>query len=106
MRRAAACGIKARKVMKLTLYFYGMQTIEGIHPLQGGLLRRKYRKDRRSGFPIESPMVFYPRYLWETIIRSVRLFTLFRRYKRILARVEATPAKHTYMDVALTPTTK
>ena len=51
-------------------------------------------------------MVFYPRYLWETIIRSVRLFTLFRRYKRILARVEATPEKHTYMDVALTPATK
>lgn len=106
IRRAAACGIKARKVMKLALYFYGMQRIEGIHPLQGGLFRRKYRKDRRPGFPIESPMVFYPRYLWETIIRSVRLFTLLRRYKRILARVEATPAKHSYMDVALTPATK
>jgi len=87
IRRAAACGIKARKVMKLALYFYGMQRIEGIHPLQGGLFRRKYRKDRRPGFPIESPMVFYPRYLWESIIRSVRLFTLFSRYKRILARV-------------------
>ena len=106
IRRAAACGIKARKVMKLVLYFYGMQRIEGIHPLQGGLFRRKYRKGRRPGFPIESPLVFYPRYLWETIIRSVRLFTLLRRYKRILARVEATPAKHTYMDVALTPATK
>jgi hypothetical protein len=106
IRRAAACGIKARKVMKLALYFYGMQRIEGIHPLQGGLFRRKYRKDRRPGFPIESPMAFYPRYLWETIIRSVRLFTLFRRYKRILARVEATPEKHTYMDLALTPATK
>jgi radical SAM superfamily enzyme YgiQ (UPF0313 family) len=102
IRRAAACGIKTRKVMKLALYFYGMQRIEGIHPLQGGLFRRKYRKDRRPGFPIASPMVFYPRYLWETIIRSVRLFTLLRRYKRILARVEATPAKHTYMDLALT----
>lgn len=106
IRRAAACGIKARKVMKLALYFYGMQRIEGIHPLQGGLFRRKYRKDRRPGFPLESPMVFYPRYLWVTITGSVRLFTLFRRYKRILARVEATPAKHTYMDVALTPATK
>ena len=106
IRRAAACGIKARKVMKLALYFYGMQRIEGIHPLQGGLFRRKYRKGRRPGFPIESPMVFYPQYLWETIIRSVRLFTLLQRYKRILARVEATPAKHTYMDVALTPAMK
>jgi hypothetical protein len=104
LRRAAACGVEARKVMKLALYCYGMQRIEGIHPLQGGLFGRKYRKDRRPGFPIESPLVFYPRYLGEIIIRSVRLFTLFRRYKRILGRVEAAPEKHTYMDVALAPT--
>jgi len=106
LRRAAACGVETREVMKLALYCYGMQRIEGIHPLQGGLFRRKYRKDRRPGFPVESPLVFYPRYLGETIMRSVRLFTLFRRYKRILGRVEAAPEEHTYMDVALPPATK
>jgi hypothetical protein len=106
MRRAAACGIKAGKVMKLALYFCAMRRIEGIHPLQGGLVRRKYRRDRRPGLLIESPMVFYPRYLWETITKSFRLCALLRCYKRTLARVESTPAKYSHMDVALTPATK
>jgi hypothetical protein len=106
MRRAVFCGIKPGKVMKLALYFYGMRRIEGLHPLQGGLVRRKHRQDRRPGLPVESPMVFYPRYLWQTITRSFRLLALLRCYKRILARVENTPAKSTHMDLALTPATK
>jgi radical SAM superfamily enzyme YgiQ (UPF0313 family) len=106
IRRAAACGMKPGKVMKFAFYFYAMRKIEGIHPLDGGLVRRKYRKDRRPGLPIESPMVFYPRYFWETITKSIRLFALFRQYKRILARVENTPERHTYMDAALTPSTR
>jgi hypothetical protein len=104
LRRAAACGVDTAEVMKLALYCYGMQTIEGIHPLQGGLIRRKYRKDRRPAFPMESPLTFYPRYIGQTITGSVRLFTLFRHYKRILARVEADPKKQTYTDIAMTPT--
>jgi hypothetical protein len=103
LRRAAACGIDTAEVMKLALYCYGMQTIEGIHPLQGGLIRLKYRKDRRPTFPMESPLIFYPRYIWQTLTGSVRLFTLFRRYKRILTRVEADPTKQTYTDIAMTP---
>jgi hypothetical protein len=106
MRRAAACGIKRGKVMKLALYFCASQRIEGIHPLQGGLVRRKYRRDRRPGLPIESPLIFYPRYLWETITKSFGFLALLRCYKRILARVNNTPAKYTHLDVALTPATK
>ena len=106
MRRAAACGIKPGKIMKLALYFCALRRIEGIHPLQGGLVRRKYRRDRRPGLPIESPMVFYPRYLWKTITKSLRLFALLRCYKRILARVNITSAKYAYLDVALTQATK
>ena len=51
-------------------------------------------------------MAFYPRHLWETITKSFRLFALLRSYKRILARVDNTPAKHTHKDVALTLATK
>jgi hypothetical protein len=106
IRRAAACGIKPGKVMKFAFYFYGMRKIEGIHPLDGGLIRRKYRKDRRPGLPVESPLVFYPRYFWETITKSIRLLALFWQYKRILARVENTPEQHTYMDAALAQPTQ
>jgi len=49
MRRAVECGIKSREILELSLWFYGCQSIEGVHPLQGGLFRRKYRRDRRPG---------------------------------------------------------
>ena len=46
----------------LLLWFYGCISLEKVHPLQGGYLRRKFRKDRRPTLPVESPFVFYPRY--------------------------------------------
>ena len=45
------------------LEFYGCIKIEEVHPLQGGIFRRKYRTDRRYGMPLESLFVFYPKYL-------------------------------------------
>ena len=62
MRRAVASGMKSSKIMTMALWFYGCQAFERVHPLQGGIFRRKYRLDRRPGLPIESPFVFYPRY--------------------------------------------
>jgi hypothetical protein len=103
LRRAAASGLKPSKVLGLLLYFYGSQAIEGIHPLQGGLFRRKYRNERRSGMPIESPLVFYPRYLWEIVAKTVRVALFVTKYKRICRRVENDPAKLAYTDLALTP---
>ncbi len=105
IRRAAVYGIKTAKVMRVLAYFYGSQVIEGIHPLQGGLFRRKYRRDRRFGMPIENPLVFYPRYLWEIVSKTVRVHFFLRPYKRIQQRVENDPGKDTYMDLALSPTT-
>ena len=101
MRRAVACGIKTQKIMKLVFVSHAIQEIEGVHPLQGGLFRRKYRRDRRPGRPIENPFVFYPRYGWECVSKTVRLVRLYRTYKRLRRRVEEDPAKGTYLDSAL-----
>ena len=103
MFRAAASGMKPRKIKKLVVGFYGAQAIEGIHPLQGGLLRLKYRKDRRPGWPIENPLTFYPAYVLETILKVWRFYWLNRGYNRILKRVEASASKESYMDLALSP---
>jgi radical SAM superfamily enzyme YgiQ (UPF0313 family) len=105
LRRAAVCGFKVHKLMKFILYFYGSHSIEGIHALQCGLFRWKYRRDRRPGMPIENPVIFYPRYLWEIITKTARLLALKRRYERISSRVEADPNRHAYTDIALTPAT-
>ena len=105
MRRALACGMRARKIMMLYLWFYCSVTIESVHPLQAGLFRRKYRRDRRPGLPLESSFLFYPRYARETLSKAMRLLALARTYDGIHRRVEADPAGAHYRDLALTPVT-
>ena len=53
-------------------WFRGAVEIEDIHPLECGALRRKYRRDRRSGMPIESRLAFYPRHWTDTVLKQFR----------------------------------
>ena len=103
MRRAAACGIKPKTIMRLTLFYYGCQAVEGINPLQGGLFRRKYRTQRRYGLPIENPIIFYGKYALHIISWASRLTLLMLRMKLRLRRVEKDAGKLSYTDLALTP---
>jgi hypothetical protein len=105
MRRAVACGLRARLIGGMSFWFYGSVAIEGVHPLQAGFFRRKYRRDRRPTLPRESPFIFYPRYAWEILSKNVRLAALALTYYRLCRRVEADPAKAAYRDLALTPVT-
>ena len=63
MRRALATGNSAGKVLFVLNWFIGSIRIERIHPLECGFVRRKFRRDRRSGMPIEPALTFYPRHL-------------------------------------------
>ena len=103
MRRAVAKGISPGKVLFLILWFYGCITMEGIHPLEGGYLRRKYRKDRRPGLPIENPLSFYPRYAWSVVYKHLVLARLIWKFTRIRRAIKADPKRRDYMDLALTP---
>ncbi len=103
MRRAIASGIKSRKIMRMALWFYACHKLERVHPLQGGLFRRKYRKDRRSTLPVESPLVFYPRLLGEIVGKHLRFLALYWKFSQARRRVEAAPNKHSYSDLSLTP---
>ncbi len=104
IRRTIALGVTGGGPVRTAIRdFYGCQLIEELHPIQGGLFRRKYRTDRRPGLPRESPLVFYPRYLWEIGSKLIRFLLLKRRYDRILARVEKDPAQANFMDISITP---
>ena len=87
MRRAAAFNRNPKRIMEIALEFYGCFKFEGVHPLQGGFLRRKVRTERRPGFAIESPWVFYPRRIWEATSTYSRFiayaFKVWRLYKRV-----------------------
>lgn len=103
MRRAAATGISPGKMMFLLLWFYGCVTLEKIHPLEGGYLRRKVRTDRRPGFRIEHPLVFYPKYLAELVVKHVRLARIIWCMAAVRRTIKGDPNRRAYMDTALTP---
>jgi radical SAM superfamily enzyme YgiQ (UPF0313 family) len=103
MRRAYATGISPGKMMFLLIWFYGCVTIEKIHPLEGGYLRRKVRRDRRPGMPIESPFVFYPKYAAELIAKHVKIAGIVWRMGRTRRAIKRDPKARLYRDLALTP---
>ena len=82
MRRAWATGISPGKMMFLLIWFYGCVTIEKIHPLEGGYLRRKVRLDRRPGMPIENPFLFYPKYFAEVVVKHIKIAGIVWRMGR------------------------
>src|SRR5688572_4409943 len=72
LRRAIATGTSPGKTMFFIVWFKGCIDIEGVHPLEGGFFRRKVRTNRRGGFGLESPMVFYPKYFFGTLARQLK----------------------------------
>ena len=103
LRRAAATGIHLGNMVVLLVWFHFCIVYEKIDPLQGGYLRRKYRKDRRPTMPVESPFVFYPRYLFETLYKHFKLAGLAWRFHWFKERLARDANAANYRDVALTP---
>ncbi len=106
LRRAIATGTSPGKTMFFITWFNGCIDIEGIHPLEGGFLRRKHRTSRRSGLPLENPLVFYPKYFVETLFKQIHWISLYTRLRLIYRKVRNDPKKLEYMDLALEPVTE
>ncbi|WP_255467899.1 radical SAM protein [Reyranella sp. CPCC 100927] len=102
-RAAALPDGRPRAKMRLMLWFYMMLCIERVHPLEGGVLRRKYRTDRRNGLPIESPLTFYPKYWAETVRKASRYARMFLDGYRIYRSVARNPGRAAYTDLAIAP---
>jgi radical SAM superfamily enzyme YgiQ (UPF0313 family) len=102
MRRAAATGISPGKMMFLLLWFYGCVTIEKIHPLEGGYLRRKVRRDRRPGLPIENPLIFYPKYAFGLLGKHLAIARMVWRIGAVRRAIKRDPNRRAYKDQALT----
>jgi radical SAM superfamily enzyme YgiQ (UPF0313 family) len=103
LRRAAATKVSPGKVLFLLAWFKGCIGIEKVHPLEGGFLRLKFRRDRRPGLPLEPALLFYPRYAVETWWKQVRWITLYGRMRLRYLKFKRDPQRHSYMDLALTP---
>jgi radical SAM superfamily enzyme YgiQ (UPF0313 family) len=101
IRRAKVWGYDPRDMMAKLLSFHAVARIEKVHPLEGGLFRRKYRRDRRPGIALESPLAFYPRYAWEILSKHVRFAGMCWQHWRTLHRVGRDSSAYT--DIAMTP---
>jgi radical SAM superfamily enzyme YgiQ (UPF0313 family) len=103
MRRAAACRISVGKMMTMLIGFRTWSVLEGIHPLEGGYVRRMNRRDRRPGLPLEPAWNFYPRRLEKLVRVYVGALALAAQLLPLRRALKADPEARNYVDLALTP---
>ena len=102
LRRGMAMGAPMVNLAKYLLTFSTTDRLEGVHPLQGGILRLKHPSERRPGLPRESAIVFWPRFVWETLRKHAILAREMLRLLRQVHAIKRDPASRSYTDLALT----
>ncbi|MGA2894073.1 MAG: radical SAM protein [Xanthobacteraceae bacterium] len=103
LRRVASVGANASNALFLSTWFKGSIDLENMHPLEGGFLRLKFRRDRRPGRKLEPRWRFYPRYASEVIGKLVRWAWLYMRLRRVYLAIKRDPRRFDYTDLAMTP---
>jgi hypothetical protein len=102
MRRAGALRAFGNTLFAIT-WFKGCIEIENVHPVEGGLLRVKARRNRRPGLPVEPVWKFYPRYYSEVVGKMLRWAWLYGRLRKIYLGIKHDPKRKEYTDLAITP---
>ena len=102
MRRSAVHGLRSIKSLTSKLLMFHLMTkYEGVHPLEGGALRLKFRKDRRPGMKLENPLIFYPRYAFGTLRKAVGYWLTIRKFRKFQKEVVEAPDRELYTDAAV-----
>jgi hypothetical protein len=105
LKRLVAKKGRANNALVLITWFMSSIHLEKVHPLEGGVIRLKSRRDRRPGLKREPIWTFYPKYSVESGIKIYKLARLYFRLRGMYKRIKADPKRFKYMDVALTPVT-
>jgi len=92
LRRSLRDKLPVKEVLASLVLYYGLQRYEGVHPLVGGLIRRRQRHQRRHGLPIEAIWRFWPKSLWRTFKAQAGLFSLWLKLRLMLYRIQKEPA--------------
>ena len=103
LRRAQAYKINIFRLAQIILWFSSSVAVEGVHPLQGGILRLINRRERRSSLPIEPIWRFYPRLLSDFVMKHLRLGRHAWRIYRIYRKVASDPQGRAYTVQAIMP---
>ncbi|HEY6981700.1 radical SAM protein [Reyranella sp.] len=102
-RHGAIAGRNPAEPAQFMTMFKIMFEAEGVHPLEGGIVRMKYRRDRRYGMKIEPWGLFHLRLAAETW-RKLKIYgRLAWQGWRIGQKVKHDPRRLEYSDLALEP---
>jgi hypothetical protein len=103
LRRAVATGVPLHSLVKLLVTFATAVPLENIHPLQTGILRLMHPSERRPGLPKENPMVFWPRFIWQSLRKNALIIGRIVHLSIVAHRISRRADAKQYMDQALTP---
>jgi hypothetical protein len=103
LRRVASVGANASNALFLITWFKGSIDLEKIHPLEGGFLRLKFRRDRRADRPLEPVWWFYPQYGFEVVGKLMQWAWLYVRLRHVYLTIKRDPRRFDYTDLAMTP---
>lgn len=103
MRRAMGDDRHPVRVWQNVLEVYGMMRFEGLHPQQGGFLRRRARLQRRPSFPVESPVIFYPKHVWLALATYIPWIRYAWKLHRLRKRIQRDETAKTYRDFSMMP---
>jgi len=104
LRRTCACPIgRPGTTLSTILWFYLTILYEGVHPLESGAVRLKYRRDRRRGMKRENPLIFYARYWGGMAVKAVQYARVYLCCKAMLKAALNAPDRWTYSDLAIAP---
>jgi len=103
LRRARSAGMSLPWLIDVLMFFSASVAYEGVHPLQGGILRRKCRTDRRPGLPIQPAYLFYPRYAVETLAKLAHFAGRWTMIYLLALREIVAPRRQSCPDPAMMP---
>ena len=93
IRRAVAGGPRPDTVAYLLTWFWASFHFYNIYPLETGMIRRRYRRDRRPGMPLENPLVFYTRHWGGQVVTYARILAMFAKIHLWTRRLERDPER-------------
>jgi radical SAM superfamily enzyme YgiQ (UPF0313 family) len=102
LRRAAGAGMGLKRLTAVLFLFSSFEAVEKLHPLQGGVFRLKYRRDRRPTMGLEPAWRFYPKYAAEIVGKHVRFLRRWLVLEGMRKRIVADPNHRSYTDQAMT----
>ena len=103
LRRAAATGVPIGSLVKILVSFATSVRLEGVHPLQGGIVRLKHPTERRPGLPAENAVLFWLRFVWDSFRKHAVLVGTIARLTGMAIAIRRDPKASAYVDQALTP---